>query len=116
MQTTLVLPGLRAEQVVWLGEDEDARPTPDGGLTAFFAGLAQEWRGWDGVRRWSAYSEGLRLEAKMDALGHVSLHIVLERSTREWTIEGDVVLDAGQLAGVADEVAALFGDGLNPTS
>jgi hypothetical protein len=107
VQTTLVLPGLRAEVVVWLGEDEDARPTPDGGLSEFFVNLAQEWRGWEGVRRWSAYAEGLRLEATMDRLGHVSLHVVLQRSS-EWTIEGDVVLDAGQLAGVAEEVGALF--------
>jgi hypothetical protein len=110
VQTTLVLPGLRAEVRVWLGEDEEARPTPDGGLSAFFGNLAQEWRGWDGVERWSAYSEGLRLEATMTRQGHVTLHVVLQRSTGEWTIEGDVLLDAGQLAGVADEVAALCGD------
>jgi hypothetical protein len=107
VQTTLLLPGLRAEVAVWLGVDEAVRPTPDGGLSAFFANLAQEWRGWDGHRRWSAYAEGLQLEARMDRLGHVTLHVVLQRSG-DWTIEGDVVLDAGQLAGVANEVDALF--------
>jgi hypothetical protein len=108
VQTTLKLPGLRAEDRVWLGGDEDASPTPDGGLPAFFANLAQEWHGWDGARRWSTHAEQLRLEATTDRLGHVSLHVVLQRSTGEWTIEGDVALDAGQLAAIAEEAGALL--------
>jgi hypothetical protein len=99
VQTTLALAGLRADAKVWLGLEP--------GLPDYFTKLAQEWRGWDGAQSWAAYEGGLRLEAKADGLGHVTLSVQL-RSLQDWIAEGEVMLDAGQLESVARELSALL--------
>lgn len=35
----------------------------DDGISAFFGGLAQDWRGWAGTRHWNAIEQGLTIDA-----------------------------------------------------
>jgi hypothetical protein len=99
----LRLPNLQAHAEVSFG------PPPEQPLPDFFEALAREWRGWSGVRTWEAYKGGLRIDATVDALGHVALAVELrERSWDGWLVRGDVPLDAGQLDGVARDVRGLL--------
>lgn len=83
----------------------------DGGFTAlaaFFSGLADQWRGWEGQRVFESIEGDLRIQAAHD--GHVSLRVLLWESTVPdgWRVEAAVRLDAGEaLSRAAQDVAAL---------
>jgi hypothetical protein len=75
-----------------------------GGLADFFAGLAAEWRGWRGRRTWSSLEDELTLAAESDRTGHVYLRVHLhDGSPARWTVEAELVLEAGQLEQLASE-------------
>src|SRR5262245_40932375 len=46
-------------------------------LDAYFADLAKHWRGWSEMKEWE--SLGLRLGARHDGLGHVTLEATLDQ-------------------------------------
>jgi hypothetical protein len=84
---------------VWIGH-----PTEEP-LDDFFSGLATEWRGWEGIKEWRTYEDGLALLAANDGRGHVTLTVELrQRSKDGWLVRGNVPLDAGQLERVAREL------------
>lgn len=58
---TLVGPRLDATLDIYVDQPED--------LPAFFAGLAGDWRGWDGVRQWESLERDLRLACRHDRVG-----------------------------------------------
>ena len=43
--------------------DETALSLKGEGLDAFLAGLARDWRGWNGVRTWDALEDGISVRA-----------------------------------------------------
>lgn len=98
----LRLPDLQADTEVLFG------PPPEEPLADFFETLARDWRGWEGIRTWDAYKGGLRIDATVDALGHVLLAVELRERSDGWLVRGDVPLDAGQLEGVARHVGGLL--------
>lgn len=85
-------------------------------LADFFAGLANDWRGWSGVREWASIESDLRIEARHQH-GHVQLRIILRHDLAEWgdngwTAAADLVLEPGeQLSRVAAELQELVGAG-----
>jgi hypothetical protein len=81
-------------------------------LANFFADLADDWRGWDGVRTWASVAGDLRIEARHE-YGHVQLHVRLRSpgpgwGDNGWSATADLRLDPGeQLSQVATQVADL---------
>lgn len=71
--------------------------------TAFFDGLAAEWRGWSGTKKWASYERDLELSATADGKGHVFLRVNLTagRSDDQWRAQAELVLEAGQLEAYA---------------
>lgn len=72
------------------------------GLGDFFGGLAADWRGWPGTREWSALEGELQLMARTDRTGHTYLRVQLrDGAPAHWTVEAELVLEAGQLERIA---------------
>ena len=77
-------------------------------LDAYFADLAQRWRGWEGDREWE--SLGLRLAARHDGLGHVTLDATLDAdyaTAERWRVRASLIVDAGGLGALALAAGAL---------
>jgi hypothetical protein len=67
-------------------------------LDAYFADLATQWRGWAGAKEWE--SLGLRLSARHDGLGHVTVEATLDQdyaTADRWRVRASLLLDAGGL-------------------
>lgn len=83
-------------------------------LTDFFAGLANDWKGWPGIREWVSIESDLKIEARHQ-YGHVQLRITLRHDRAEWgnsgwTASADLTLEPGeQLSRVAEELQELVG-------
>jgi hypothetical protein len=79
-------------------------------LDAWFAELAVEWRGWQGEKQYEAL--GLRLAARHDGLGHVTLDVTLQHdyaAVDRWRVQASLMLDAGALDRLALEARELDG-------
>lgn len=77
-------------------------------LASFFGDLADDWRGWQGVRVFESIESDLRIEANHD--GHVHLRVSLWESTVPdgWRVRAEVRLDAGEaLSRAAADLATL---------
>jgi Family of unknown function (DUF6228) len=77
-------------------------------LHAYFADLAQHWRGWDGDKEWE--SLGLQLAARHDGLGHVTLDATLDEDyamAQRWRVRASLTVDAGGLSALAVAARAL---------
>ena len=72
------------------------------GLADLFRYFADNWKGWDGVKRWGSLEGELSISAHSDRLGHVYFTVELrEGAPAKWTLVADLVVDAGMLAGLA---------------
>ncbi|GAA4608023.1 hypothetical protein BJY16_006634 [Actinoplanes octamycinicus] len=74
---------------------------PPGTLPGFVAGLAADWRGWDGVRTWESWERELALDARHDGRGRVSLGVTLRERVpagayEGWSARAVFVLEAGE--------------------
>jgi hypothetical protein len=76
-------------------------------LEKFFGELARDWKGWKGERKWASLEDELTLSASCDRLGHIFLGIRLQSS--EWSLQGFITLEAGQLAGVHRDIGQFLG-------
>jgi Family of unknown function (DUF6228) len=77
-------------------------------LDRYFADLAAQWRGWEGDKEWEAL--GLRLAARHDGLGHVTLDVTLEEdyaTADRWRVRASLAIDAGALDRLAVEARAI---------
>ena len=84
-------------------------------LPAFLAGVESRWRGWDGIRSWTAMDEALTLDATHH--GHaVLLGVTLRRIDRTtdggpevWSARlGLAILPGEELRGLARDAAAVL--------
>ena len=89
----------------------DSDETPS--LPGYFKRLADDWRGWDGVREWESVDQRLRLACTTDRTGHAYLTISL-RGERfldpRWEARVTVVLDVEQRKRAAREIAVYFAE------
>lgn len=85
--------------------------TDASGIARLFGEAAREWKGWKGSKHWESLEGELRLELKIDRLGHVSL-VVRIRSDRggvdPWQLQAELGLDAGRLEGIARDAEQLW--------
>lgn len=101
-QVELTGHGLRARSSV---RDEQGANN----LPAFFDKLAASWRGWDGEMVWESIEHDLRITARHDGAGHVTLCFCLREnySERAWGATVYVTVDAGEdMKGLAQRVRA----------
>jgi len=83
-------------------------------LGVFFAGLASDWRGWKGERRWEALEREMAIDARHDGRANVMIAVTVRRAER--TYAGDVwparvvfTVEAGeQLATLASDIGSLL--------
>jgi hypothetical protein len=78
----------------------------------WFCELAESWRGWQGERQWESMEHELRLVATNDRRGHIALGIQLRSgfSDYDWSVAATIMVDAGQLEGVAKHAVSFFGE------
>jgi hypothetical protein len=69
-----------------------------GGLGAFLAEIANDWKGVEPHRRWESIEHELSIDADRDSLGNVVLTIRLRESYRldAWEVKSTFRLDAGE--------------------
>jgi len=81
------------------------------GLDVFLAGLAADWRGWEGVRRWDTLEMEIGLEATHQ--GHrVKLLFIVRRDYEQdsWELRLPILVAPGEsLSRLAVGTAGLFG-------
>jgi hypothetical protein len=78
-------------------------------MSLYFNRLATKWRGWTGDEVWRAHEGTLTITATHDGLGHVTLFTtLLSEIAGLWTLEGLVMVNAGQLDEIARHVASYW--------
>ncbi len=111
LEAHLMVEGLSATQTVYAHEGSGWHELAD-----FFSGLANDWRGWHGVREWASIESDLKIEARHQ-YGHVQIRITLRHYVSEWgndgwTVSADLTLEPGeQLRRVAAELQEFVGAG-----
>jgi hypothetical protein len=82
-------------------------------LATFFSNLAKDWQGWTGEKTWKSIEGEMALRATTDRLGHVTLNVRLTAppSPPAWRFEGNVLIEAGMLEGLAARVRDFVGAG-----
>ena len=82
-------------------------------LGEFFAGLAENWKGWSGARTWNSLEGEFGLRARSDRTGHVQLSVRLtEGGPPAWEVEVNLILEAGQLDRIATDASAFITRGI----
>jgi hypothetical protein len=90
--------------------DSDALTLRGDGLDTFLAGVAADWRGWDGTRTWNALEHGLSLEATHRGR-RVELLFIVRRDhiADAWQVRLPILVAPGEpLSRLARETSALF--------
>ena len=82
-------------------------------LAIFFSTLAKDWQGWAGEKTWESIEGEMVLRATTDRLGHITLNVRLTAppSPPAWRFEGNVLIEAGMLEGLAARVRDFVGAG-----
>jgi len=77
---------------------------------SFFRTLACEWKGWEGVRKWSSLEGEFELLCEHDGLGHISAEATIHsnRHGHGWTGQIRFDMAAGELEGIAAGVSKFF--------
>jgi hypothetical protein len=81
------------------------------GLADLFAIIAENWKGWQGEKKWSSIEGEFSIIATSDKLGHISLSVEMHHdfgATEPWQLKSTVVVDAGQLDAIAKDAKAFF--------
>lgn len=73
----------------------------------YFADLADNWRGWTGTKLWNSLEGELKIFSESDALGHITMKIVLE-SYGSWKTQIIICFDAGQLEDISLKIKYFF--------
>lgn len=76
-----------------------------------FREMAEQWKGWTGELVWESMEGEMGLRCTQDRTGHVAIVIKLRSGPMEcdWSIEATIMVDAGQLEGIAGRAESFFG-------
>jgi uncharacterized protein DUF6228 len=88
---------------------EEGYPSP----AELFAELAWRWSGWPGTLTWESFMGSLSLSCSHDRRGHITISVVLRSGDTinpdEWDVKTSVMIEAGQLEGIARKAKKFFG-------
>ena len=72
----------------------------------FFEEMAEQWRGWNGVKHWHSVERDFDLKCSSDGLGHITIEVTLCSGPypEDWTVSAMVSLEAGQLHSIATQI------------
>jgi hypothetical protein len=101
----LRMPALKARARIFLYEDNI-------GLFRLFEDLAQNWKGWQGVKVWTSLEEDLKLSCSTDGLGHVTIALEVTNRTvgSTWIVKASLKIDAGSLEQITHQAKTLLSD------
>jgi len=94
-----------------IGQDVYAYDPKNEGLAQFFSELAVDWKGWEGVRKWSSLEGEFEIECEHDRLGNIGIVARLYKNRFYgvgWTGEIHFEIGAGQLDEIAKELIRFF--------
>jgi hypothetical protein len=88
----------------------DANTYLVGPPSTFFAEIAQQWRGWGGIKTWQAKDHALTFSARCSTTGQVTLDIEMRfNDPLELTsLASSLLVESASLDGIARDMAALF--------
>jgi hypothetical protein len=102
-QTLLIIfrgDGVSFEAKPYLYEDADE-------LVAFFAGLAEDWQGWTGIRSWSSVEGDFKIDASHNGHGEVLLKVSLQKIAgdfNKYQFVGGITVEPGSLGEIASQI------------
>jgi hypothetical protein len=76
-------------------------------FVSFFQGLAHDWSGWKGEKKWLSLEGELELSATIDLTGHVNLKVRIKSDPYPyygWSFSTTLLLEAGQLEQIARQI------------
>lgn len=77
-------------------------------LAAWFQDMADDWKGWKGEKKWGDLESRVLLTATSDSTGHIKMKVTLMGPDYDSELGVNIMFEAGQLEGVARDVALLF--------
>ena len=79
-------------------------------LSHYFQDIADNWRGWDGKKKWGTLEGEFELSATSDKTGHTRLAVFLRApyTGYHWELRYALELEAGQLESIAKAVAVVW--------
>lgn len=80
------------------------------GLSKFFTSLADDWRGWDGIRKWCSLEGEFELRCEHDRVGHVTTLATIDSNSHGHGWRGQIRFDipAGELKEIASGITRFF--------
>jgi hypothetical protein len=81
------------------------------GIARLFQVAAEQWRGWEGVKRWASIEGELEIELESDNKGHISLTVKINNyfgNADPWKIEAVISIEAGQLDLISQKANKYF--------
>lgn len=77
-------------------------------LAAWFEEMASDWTGWKGEKKWGDLENRVLLSATADSMGHIKMRVTLAGQDYDSELRVNIMFEAGQLEGMARDVALLF--------
>jgi hypothetical protein len=78
-------------------------------LVQLFESIARDWTGWQGERAWESIEGDLRLEITSRSTGQITIRVALRNYGEDgWNLQALIFTEAGQLEGIARQVASFF--------
>lgn len=81
------------------------------GIANLFESMAENWRGWNGEKKWASIEGEFAIACIHDKLGHITLNIEMHQdfgSEETWRLKGNLVVDAGQLEAISKDAKMFF--------
>jgi hypothetical protein len=77
-------------------------------LEAWFRNMADDWKGWKDEKKWGDLEGRVLFSATTDSTGHVQVRVTLTGQDYDSELRVNIMFEAGQLEGMANDVALLF--------
>ena len=77
-------------------------------LEVWFRSMALDWTGWANEKRWEDLESRVSLSATSDSTGHIRITVTLTGDDYDTHLRANLMFEAGQLEGMADDVANFF--------
>ena len=80
----------------------------DSNLVRFFENLAENWKGFDGEKKWSSLEGEFSLDCTSDNLGHFALEATIRNNEDTRYARKTIFIESGQLENISLEAKDFF--------